>query len=147
MELRFDQIEKTYPGNTPKPDEVVTEQLTYLGALVLAFALFHLITGLIFPFAYQLVVEHKMSGWKAIKLSARASRANLGGVLGLVLIEIILGSLGIVLCCIGLFFVMPVMKGAWAVAYRQVFPAPPPDQPGPPPFRIPPPPPAFAGNY
>jgi len=29
-----------------------------------------LITGLIFPFAYQLVVDRQMSGWKAVKLSA-----------------------------------------------------------------------------
>lgn len=141
MELRFDQIEKVYPSGTTVPEDVLAEQLTYLGALVLAFAVFHLITGLIFPFAYQLVVERHLSGWQAIKLSARASRANFGGVLGLVVLEIILGGLGILLCCVGLFFVMPVMKGAWAVAYRQVFPAPPPEQPGPPPFYPPPPPP------
>jgi hypothetical protein len=141
MELRFDQIEKAYPSGTTVPDEILTEQLTYFIVLILAFAFLHLITGLIFPFAYQLIVERKMSGWQAIKLSARASRANFGGVLGLVVLEIILGGLGVLLCCVGLFFVMPVMKGAWAVAYRQVFAAPPAEQPGPPPFPIPPPPP------
>jgi uncharacterized membrane protein len=110
--------------------------------LVSAFALFHLITGLIFPFAYQLVVERNLSGWEATKLSARAAQANLGGVLGLVLIEMVLGMMGILLCCIGLVFVMPVTKAAWAVAYRQVFPAP--AQPSPMPPPMPPPPPTFA---
>lgn len=140
MELRFDQIQKTYPGETPVPPEVLTEQFTWLALLVLAFALFHLITGLIFPFAYQLVVERNLSGWQAVKLSARAARANLGGVLGLVLLEMVLGGMGIVLCCIGLVLVMPVTKAAWAVAYRQVFPA---AQPEPIQTPMPPPPPPY----
>jgi len=146
MEWRFDELQKSYPGSTPMPPEILTEQFTWLGLIIAAFALFHLITGLIFPFAYQLVVEHNLSGWKAIKLSARASRANFGGVFGLVVLEIILGSLGILLACVGLFFVMPITKAAWTVAYRQVFPAPPTDQPIPVPFPAPPPPPPF-GSY
>ena len=146
MELRFDEIKKTYPGETPVPPEVLTEQFIWLALFIFAFALFHLITGLIFPFAYQLVVERNLSGWQAIKLSARAARANLGGVLGLVLLEMILGTMGILLCCIGLVLVMPLTKAAWTVAYRQVFPAPAQDQPAPPPFPGPPPPPAF-GSY
>lgn len=143
MEMRFDQIQKSYPGETPVPPEVLTEQLTWLALLILAFAAFHLITGLIFPFAYQLVVERNLSGWQAVKLSARAARANLGGVLGLVLLEMILGGMGILLCCIGLVLVMPVTKAAWTVAYRQVFPAP---QPEPMQTPMPPPPPYFSGT-
>jgi hypothetical protein len=146
MELRFDAIERTYPGETPVPPEVLTEQLTWLALVIGGFALLHLITGLIFPFAYQLVVERHLSGWQAIKLSARAARANLGGVFGLVVLEIILGSFGIVLCCVGLVFVMPITKAAWTVAYRQVFPAPPQEQPMPPPFQYPPPPPPVFGT-
>lgn len=143
FEWQFEEIQKQYPTDARVPPEVFTEQFAYLGILVLAFALFHLIAGLIFPFAYQLVVERNLSGWQAIKLSARASGANLGGVFGLVVLEIILGTMGIILCCVGLFVVMPITKAAWTVAYRQVFPAPPQEQPMPPPY--PPPPPAF-GN-
>jgi hypothetical protein len=139
MEMRFDEIEKTYPGDTPP--EVLTEQLTWLAVLICVFALLHLITGLIFPFAYQLVVDRNLSGWQAIKLSARAARANFGGVLGLVLLEIFLAGMGILLCCVGLVFVMPLTKGAWAVAYRQVFPAP---QPEPGQTPMPPSPPYFS---
>lgn len=144
MEWRFDQIEKTYRG--PVPPEILTEQLIWLGLIVLAFGLFHLITGLIFPFAYQLAVERHLSGWQATKLSARAARANFGGVFGLVVLEMILGTIGIVLCGIGLVLVMPLTKAAWTVAYRQVFPAPPLEQPMPPPFPPPPPPPAFSNT-
>ena len=145
VELRFDQIEKTYPTDTPLPDEVLTELITYVVVLVLAFAVFHLITGLIFGFAYQLVVERNLSGWQATKLSVRAANANLGGVLGLALMEIALGALGIVLCGVGLFFVMPLTKAAWTIAYRQVFPAPPPEQDQYSPLTPPPPPPPYFG--
>jgi len=136
-----DQIQKNYPGATPVPPEVLTTEFAVLGGLLVFYVLAFLITGLIFPFAYQLVVDRQMSGWKAVKLSARAARANFGGVLGLVILEMILVAMGVVLCCIGLPFVMPWTKAAWAVAYRQVFPAPPPEQPGPPTFSPPPPPP------
>jgi hypothetical protein len=145
LEWRFDEIQRRYPGQTPLPPGVLYEQLTYFGLIVLAFVVFHLITGLIFPFAYQLTVERNLSGWQAIKLSARAARANFGGVFGLVVLEIILGAVGIGLCCIGLILVMPFLKAAWTVAYRQVFPAPPQHQAMPPPFPPPPPPPAFGG--
>ena len=143
MSWRFDELHKQYPGDTPVPPEVLTEEFTYLGLLVLAFVMFHIITSLVFPFAYQLVVERNLSGWQATKLSARAAQANLGGVLGLVLLELVLGTAGILLCCIGLVFVMPLTKAAWAVAYRQVFPAPQQPEPMPPPR--PPQPPTF-GN-
>jgi uncharacterized membrane protein len=86
-----------------------------------------------------------MSGWKAVKLSARAARANLGGVLGLVILELMLDVLGALLCCVGLAFVMPWTKSAWAIAYTEVFSLAPQNQPGPPPYPPPPPPPAFGG--
>ena len=142
-----DHIQKSYPGATPVPADVLTTEFAVLGGLLVFYVLAFLITGLIFPFAYQLVVDRQMSGWKAVKLSARAARANFGGVLGLVILEMILVAMGVVLCCIGLPFVMPWTKSAWAVAYRQVFPAPPPEKPGPPSFPPPPPPPpAFFSN-
>lgn len=103
----------------------------------------HLIKDQYFPFAYQLAVDRNLSGWQATKLSARAARANFGGVLGLLLLEMIPGGIGVVLCCIGLAFVLPLTKGAWTIAYRQVFPALPPEQFAPMPFPPPPPPPPF----
>ena len=143
MELRFDQIEKTYPVEVP--DEVLTEQIIYLVVLVLVYVIIHLITGLIFGFAYPLVVERNLSGWQATKLSLRASSVNFGGVLGLVVLEILLGALGFLLCFIGIAFVMPLSKAAWTVAYRQVFPPPVGGQEQYPPFVPPPPPPPFFG--
>ena len=141
-----DQIEKSYPGTKAVPPDVLTTQFAILGGLLAFYVLAFLITGLIFPFAYQLVADRKMTGWKAVKLSARASRANFGGVLGLVIIDMVLVACGFALCCIGLSFVMPWSKSAWAIAYTEVFSRAPQNQPAAPPYPPPPPPPpAFGG--
>jgi uncharacterized membrane protein len=66
----------------------------------------------------------------------KAGRANLGGVLGLLLLNALLGIVGVLLCVVGVYFYMPISFAATAVAYRRVFPAVPET------FAQPPPPPA-----
>lgn len=84
-----------------------------------------------FIFTYPLIVDRGLSGIDAIKTSFRAATANLGGVLGLVLLMVGLSFLGVLACYVGALFVMPLHYAAWSVAYRQAFaPAP---QPPPPP--------------
>ena len=87
-------------------------------------------------FAYPLIVERNMSGWEAFKLSARAAWANLSGVVGLILIEFVLGIMAYVLTIfllgMGVYLVMPVMFAGVLVAYRKVFPAEPKFSPAPP---------------
>ncbi len=73
-------------------------------------------------FTYPLIVEHNLSGMEAFKLSAKAAWANLGGVIGLILWEFILGFIGYLACGVGLYFVLPVMFAGVLVAYRKVFP-------------------------
>jgi len=90
---------------------------------------------ILFLFAYPLIVDRGLSGWDAIKTSARASLKNFGGLLGLVLLNTGLSILGLIACYVGIFFVMPITFAAYAAAYRQVFP----DLPGR--FASPPPPP------
>jgi hypothetical protein len=76
-------------------------------------------------FTYPLIVEYNLSGPDAFKLSARAGWANLGGVVGLIIWEFILGFIGYLVCAIGLYFVLPVLFAGVLVAYRRVFPAAP----------------------
>ncbi len=143
LESWLDEMDRTYPGDDPVPDEVLLQVLAYVGAVVLFYIVCTLVTGVIFAFAYQLVIDKNMSGWEATKLSARAARENFGDVAGLVLLELVLSAAGLLFCCFGLVLVMPITKAAWAVAYAQVFPMalpPPPAQQQPPP---PPPPPVF----
>ena len=77
---------------------------------------------LLFVFAYPLIVDRKLSGWDAIKLSARASMKNFGGMLGLILLNFLLGMLGVLACYVGVFFVMPISFAGYAAAYRRIFP-------------------------
>lgn len=88
---------------------------------------------LLFVFAYPLIVDRKLSGWDAIKLSARASMKNFGGMLGLILLNFLLGMLGALACYVGVFFVMPISFASYAAAYRRIFPDIAPSMPSPPP--------------
>jgi hypothetical protein len=46
---------------------------------------------------------------------------NFGGILGLIGIGILLTILGVLACCIGVFFTLPVFFGAIAYAYEDLF--------------------------
>lgn len=143
LESWLDEMDRAYPAEDAVPPEVLLQMLAYIGAVVLFYIVCTLVTGVIFAFAYQLVVDKKMSGWEATKLSARAARENLGGVAGLVLLELVLSAAGLLFCCFGLVLVVPLTKAAWAIAYAQVFPMTLPPAPA---QQPPPPPPVFYGN-
>jgi uncharacterized membrane protein len=75
-----------------------------------------------FIFMYPLIVDKKLSGVDAVKTSISAVRANLGGVFGLMLLNLGVTLLGVLCCYIGAFFVVPVTMASHAVLYRKVFP-------------------------
>jgi uncharacterized membrane protein len=95
-------------------------------------------------FAYPLIVERRINGWDAVRLSARAVWQNLGGVLGFVALEILLGIVGYMFYFVGVYFAFPLMFAGAFVAYRKVFPKTVNQN-----FNSPPPPDAFggAGSY
>ncbi len=119
----------------------ITAAYVMLGLL---FAVISVIWGLTFVFALPLLAEHEISPIEALKLSARAAWSNIGGLILLVLLQILLAILGIIALCIGVFFVIPILYAATAFAYRQVFPMTDHHQN----FNITPPPPgAYEGGY
>ncbi len=73
-------------------------------------------------FAYPLIVERNLNGVDAFKLSARAVWANLSGVVGIILLEFVMGIVGYMALAIGVYFVLPIMFAGVLVAYRKVFP-------------------------
>ena len=111
------------------------------GVVGLVFGLLMSCLHALIMFAFPLIVERKLSGVEAFKLSARAVLANLSGVVGLILLEFVAGLLGVLACYVGALFVMPVCYAAVAVAYRRVFPAN--NQPRGDNLNYPPPPPRF----
>ena len=79
-------------------------------------------------FAYPLLVDRNLRAWPALTLSAKAVWANKWGVLGLMLLNWLLGAAGVLLCYIGLILYLPIFFASFAIAYRRMFgePAPPP---------------------
>lgn len=73
-------------------------------------------------FAYPLIVDRNLNGVDAFKLSARAVWANLSGVVGIILLEFVMGIVGYMALAIGVYFVLPIMFAGVLVAYRKVFP-------------------------
>lgn len=128
-------------GGRMSPDESQTFFFTFLG-FELLFVLIMMLVGIIvhifFMFSFPLIADKQLSGLDAVKLSIKAGKANLGGMLLLVLLNAGLGILGVLACYIGVFALMPVTMAAQAVAYRRVFPEttqnfvspPPPPEPG-----------------
>jgi hypothetical protein len=73
-------------------------------------------------FALPLIMEHKLGAVDAMKLSARAAWANIGGIILLSILEFLVALGGVLMLCVGIFLVMPIIYAANAFAYRQVFP-------------------------
>lgn len=74
-----------------------------------------------FMFAYPLIVDRKLQGFDAVKLSFRAALSNFWRLLGMSLLTSLLSVLGILLCYVGMFLVFPISYAAIATAYEQVF--------------------------
>ena len=110
------------PGPRDEPDP--SKLFFFIGAMVvfwLAIVCIMIVVSVAFTFSYPLMVEHKLSGVEAVKLSAKAAFANFWRLLGLSLLSGLLGFAGVLLCYVGIFFVFPISFAAIAMAYEQVF--------------------------
>ncbi len=67
-------------------------------------------------------MDRRLSGFAALSTSIRAILTNFWGIVGLLILDTLLGCTGLTLCCVGWYFVYPVTMAASVVAYRQVFP-------------------------
>lgn len=122
---------------------------SFLWTFFAVFAVVALIFGLLMGclhalimFAYPLIVERRMKGLDAFKLSARAVLKNINGVVGIILCEFVLAIVGLLLCYVGAILLAPLGFTAVAVAYRKVFPP----LSNAPLDNLPPPPPTFVNE-
>jgi hypothetical protein len=74
-----------------------------------------------FTFAYPLIVDRRLSGLNAVKLSIRAGMSNFWQLLGMLLLNGLISFVGVLLCYVGVFIVLPISFAAIAMAYEQVF--------------------------
>ncbi|MEO6333710.1 MAG: hypothetical protein ABIO91_01885 [Pyrinomonadaceae bacterium] len=73
-------------------------------------------------FAVPLILEHDLGVVDALLTSAKAAFSNIGGLIVLVILEALVGILGVIALCIGIFVAIPVIYAANVLAYRMVFP-------------------------
>ena len=129
----------TMPKRGSGPEDSSAFVMSFFGLEMVFFVVVMVVSILIeifFMFAYPLVVDRNLSGMDAVKLSYRAGKANFGGVLGLLLLNALFGTIGVLCCIVGVYFWLPVSFAAISVAYRRVFPETTEN------FPVPPPPPA-----
>ena len=96
--------------------------ITLIVIIVVVYFLFSILWGITFAFAVPIAMDQNVDAITAIKLSAKSSWSNFGGGLVLMILSGLMLFGGVIVCCIGLFFVLPIVEVAWAFAYRQVFP-------------------------
>ena len=109
--------------NSPEDaNAVVATMFGFEMIFVVIMIVVSMVIELFFMLAYPLVADRRLSGLEAVKLSFRASKANFGGILGLMLLNGLFGLLGVLCCIVGVYFYLPVAFASHAVAYRRIFP-------------------------
>ncbi len=93
-------------------------------------------------FSHLLIIDRKLSGWEALKLSSKAAWQNLNGVIGFILVQMGLGIVCYLLCIFPVYLFLPVAYAGTTVMYRQVFPP----LAGTPDYSVPPPPANYSGG-
>ncbi len=113
---------------------------TFFLVLVVIFVLI-IIISVGFTFAFPLIVDRRLNGLDAVKLSFKAGMANFWRLLGMMLLTGIMAAVGMAFCIVGMFLVLPITYAAVAAAYEQVFGLAHPREFAP---DLPPPPPVFS---
>ena len=105
----------------PPPEAVWTFFAVLTGFFLFIMAVSVAIYSL-FLFVYPLIVDRGLTGMEAVGVSARAALANIGGILGLIVLNNVLSCVGLLGCYVGALLVLPISFASVVVAYRQVFP-------------------------
>ncbi|MBP9663652.1 MAG: DUF975 family protein [Pyrinomonadaceae bacterium] len=114
-------IMKAAGGSRVSDEEMIGTLLVGLAVdIVIAVVMVTIHSLLIF--SYPLIVDRGLPSWEAIKLSARATLKNAGGVGGLIVVNFCIAIAGYLAFCIGLYLAIPLMTATNIVAYRRVFP-------------------------
>jgi len=91
------------------------------GVIWLIIMVLLVVLSVVFAFAYPLIVDRRLSGLNAVKLSIRAGFANFWRLLAMIVLTGLLSALGLLLCIVGVYLLMPLSFAAMAAAYEQVF--------------------------
>ncbi|HYW74710.1 MAG TPA: hypothetical protein VE961_27035 [Pyrinomonadaceae bacterium] len=121
----FGMMATHMPRDHASPDDVQAFMASFFGVEIGFFFIIFVVSMLIeifFMLAYPLIADRKLSGMDAVKLSFRAGKANVGGIVGLILLNALFGMVGLLCCVVGVYLYIPVAFASQAVAYRRIFP-------------------------
>jgi GYF domain 2 len=93
--------------------------LFFLGILLAVIAV--TILSVLWLFAKPLVIDRKMDFWPAIVLSVKVTFKSFFSIFCLVIVTGCITALGVLGCCVGILFTMPISMGALAYAYEDIF--------------------------
>jgi uncharacterized membrane protein len=126
-------------GDNPSPGAVLGVLFTFALFMLAIFVILVILT-IGFTFSYPLIVDRRLSGFDAVKLSFKAAMGNFWRLLAMVILGAFLNGAGVMLCYVGVFFTLPITYAAVAAAYEQVFGLANPNEIV---SNLPPPPPSF----
>lgn len=90
--------------------------------IVIGLTVFGVVWSIALSFAIPLILEHDLGVIDPLLTSVKATLGNAGGLIVLVILEILVAILGVIALCIGIFVAIPVIYAANVFAYRMVFP-------------------------
>ena len=91
------------------------------GVLLFVALLFVFYLATCWFFALPLAVDKRLGYWEALKLSKRKVSQHWWQVFGLTFVAGLVGSLGILLCCVGVIFTMPIALASFMAGYEVIF--------------------------
>lgn len=93
--------------------------------VIFAFAIVYIVINVIISaltaFVYPLIGVRDLSGGEALLLSIKSGFANIGGLILLLILMGLIGFGGALVCCVGFFFVAPILSAALFSAFQSVF--------------------------
>ena len=107
-------------GDNPNPLALLGVLGTF-SIIIVVVVILIIIVSVGFTFAYPLIVDRRLSGWDAVKLSFKAAMANFWRLLAMGLLTGLMAMVGMMFCYVGMYLVFPISYGAIAAAYEQVF--------------------------
>ncbi len=102
------------------PGPILVALLGFIVALIPAIYL-----GVAWVFSLPLIIDRQMEFWPAMSASYRIVSKHWWLVFGLGVVCGLIKVAGMAVCCVGLFFALPVAFGAMMYAYESIFCAPP----------------------
>lgn len=107
-------------GDNPSPAGLIGVFFTFFLVIIVIFLLL-IVVSIGFMFSYPLIVDRRLNGLDAVKLSFKAAMANFWRLLAMLLLIGLISMAGLALCIVGMYLVLPLSYGAMAAAYERVF--------------------------